>query len=107
MSIKPGLNVTGVGDFNETNTWVEPYLGLRFLTNANRWFANLRMDYGGFGVGSHVYWHFMTGVGYQFANKWSTNVSYRIMSFDYEDGSNGFIFDTQIAGWQAGIGFHF
>jgi hypothetical protein len=107
ISVKPKVRVETVGNFDISQSWIEPYLGLRFLVNEGYFYGNLRADVGGFDVGSKLYWQFIAGIGYQFDENWSTNLMYRTMSFDYEDKDKGFVFDTQMSGIVIGLGLHF
>jgi opacity protein-like surface antigen len=107
VNVSPKMEIVSLNTFDQSLSWFDPYLGVRFGVNEGRWYGNVRFDGGGFGIGSDLYWQFLTGAGYQFARKWSTNVMYRVTSFDYKDEEKSFVFDAQISGWQVGIGYHF
>lgn len=87
----------------QTHAWVDPVLGARFRVNFLKgWFANLKGDAGGFGVGSKVTWQVYTGVGKEFKSKYSMLLGYRYLDVDYQDG--GFLYDTHMSGLLVGLG---
>ncbi len=90
----------------QTQSWVDPVLGARFRVNLKKnWFANLKGDAGGFGVGSQVTWQIYAGVGKEFKKKYSVLLGYRYLDVDYVNG--GFLFDTHMSGPLAGFNIHF
>ena len=81
-------------------------MGARFRVNLkNGWFAMLKGDAGGFGVGSQVTWQVYTGGGKEFKQRYSLFLGYRHLSVDYRDG--GFIYDTNTNGMLLGFGIRF
>lgn len=87
----------------QTQDWVDPVLGARFRVDiAKGWFASLKGDAGGFGVGSQQTWQIYTGAGKEFKQKFSVFVGYRYLDVDYR--SAGFLFDNHMNGLLAGFG---
>lgn len=90
----------------QTQNWVDPVLGARFRVNfLKNWFANLKGDAGGFGVGSKVTWQIYSGVGREFKTKYSMLLGYRYLDVDYKSG--GFLYDTHMSGLLVGFGIRF
>jgi hypothetical protein len=96
----PGVTV------GQTQDWVDPLLGARFRLNMRKgFFATLKGDAGGFGVGSQVTYQIYAGVGKEFKRKFSTIVGYRYLDVDYQNG--GFVDDTHMSGPIIGLNLHF
>jgi hypothetical protein len=87
----------------QTQSWVDPVLGARFRLNLKKgFFATLKGDAGGFGVGSQQTWQVYTGIGKEFKQKFSLQAGYRYLDVDYTNG--GFLYDTHMSGLIAGFG---
>jgi hypothetical protein len=85
---------------------VDPVLGARFRLNlAKGFFAQLKGDAGGFGVGSQLTWQIYSGLGKEFKQKYSVQLGYRYLNVDYRNG--GFLYDTDMSGLIAGFGIRF
>ena len=65
-------------------------------------FATLKGDAGGFGVGSQLSWQVYTGLGREFKKRYSLFLGYRRLDIDYRSG--GVIFDTKMNGALLGFG---
>jgi hypothetical protein len=90
----------------QTQSWVDPVLGARFRLNLPKgFFAQLKGDAGGFGVGSQLTWQIYTGLGKEFKQKYSAQLGYRYLNVDYRNG--GFLYDTDMSGLIAGLGIRF
>ncbi len=90
----------------QSQGWVDPVLGGRFRVSLDKgWFANLKGDAGGFGIGSQVTWQIYTGIGKEIKNKYSLLLGYRYLDVDYQNG--GFLYDTHMSGLLAGFGIRF
>ena len=97
------LPATTVG---QTQSWVDPVLGARFRVNlAKGWYATLKGDGGGFGVGSQPTWQIYAGAGKEFKKKYSVLLGYRYLDVDYKNG--GFLYDTHMSGLLAGFAIRF
>jgi hypothetical protein len=104
LNLLPGTSA-GV-TVGQTQSWVDPVLGARFRLNLPRgFFANLKGDAGGFGVGSQQTWQIYTGVGKEFKEKYSVLLGYRYLAVDYRNG--GFLFDTHMSGLLTGLNIRF
>jgi hypothetical protein len=92
-------------------SWVDPMVGLQYVMpiGAGKWSYSLRADYGGFGVGSNQTWHVLTAFRRQNTERFGWFVGYRVLSYDYEDGSgSGFQrYDLTQQGPMAGINISF
>jgi hypothetical protein len=101
----PG-NPIGNLSAENTETWVDPIIGLNLHVNLGDGFAiRWAGDVGGFGAASDITWQLLGTVQYQ-ANDWLTlEAGYRHLAVDYE--KNGFVFDTAISGPIMGGTLHF
>jgi hypothetical protein len=69
--------------------WIDPTLGLRYdRPIGGDWRLNLRGDIGGFGVGSDFMYHLLAGARWQASETVGVFLGYRLISYDYEEGSN-------------------
>jgi hypothetical protein len=98
--VLPSLSV------DQSQDWVDPVVGAGFRANlAKGWFASLKGDAGGFGVGSELSWQIYTGVGKEIKQKYTLLLAYRRLDVDYRNG--GFLFDTSMHGLLLGFGIKF
>lgn len=68
--------------------WIDPTVGLHYSQPlGDAWRVNLRGDIGGFGIGSDFMYHLLAGAGWQASDAVGVFFGYRLISFDYEDGS--------------------
>lgn len=71
-------------------SWVDPMLGLHYsLPFRDHWRFNLRGDVGGFGIGSDLSYQVFANVHWQSSGGFGAVFGYRLIGFDYEDGSKG------------------
>ena len=90
------LRVTNTGDVVPVDVtasrdvdWIDPTIGLRYNRPIGKdWRLNLRGDVGGFGVGSEQMFHLLANVQWQASETVGMVFGYRLIDFDYEDGSN-------------------
>lgn len=93
-----------------SKTWFDPVVVLRsnnvFKEN---WLAQLRVDAGGFGIGSDFTWQLQANVGYRFSKLFQTTIGYRYIGIDYDkgDGADRFLYDIDTYGFVARFGFNF
>jgi hypothetical protein len=96
-------------NFDQTNTWVDPFLGARARFDFGRhWAVQLRGDVGGFGAGSQFSWQAVGLVGYRFhLGDVPTTffAGYRALGQDFV--SRGFEWDMVIHGPMIGLSFAF
>jgi hypothetical protein len=91
---------------SRTDTFWDPYVGLRGRYNLNATFyLTARGDIGGFTVGSDLSWTAEAGIGYQLSPNLYTEVTYRAFGIDYE--KNGLLMNTVTHGPQVNIGLSF
>ena len=115
-SVKTGVKITE-GDyvlpgtnFSMTQTWFDPLVVTRIMTDLNE---NLRLgllaDIGGFGIGSDLAWQINPFVGYQISECFEVAIAYRWLDMDYNNGSGTdyFLYDLNISGAEIGFIFHF
>jgi hypothetical protein len=68
--------------------WIDPTIGLQYnWPFAENWRFNLRGDVGGFGVGSDFMYHLLASARWQASDTMGVFFGYRLISFDYEEGS--------------------
>lgn len=71
-------------------SWVDPMFGLHYgRPFADDWRFNLRGDVGGFGIGSDFSYQLFANVHWQSSGGFGAVLGYRLIGFDYEDGSKG------------------
>lgn len=96
----PGISREG------SKNWVDPIIGLSAHYAINeRWYVNALADIGGFGVGSDITAQGFAAVGYNWNEKVSTSLGYRVLYTDYDKG--GFVYNLTQHGPYAGLAFHF
>ena len=102
-----GSGLIGVSkDIDETESWIEPVVGVRTATKINDvWTLVTRLDIGGFGVGSDLTWHAILGLDQKLGENWSAKYAYRHMDIDYDD--DGFIYDSKSFGPAIGMTYRF
>lgn len=99
MDVENKFRLTGQGSVTDGRDWVDPFVGVRLLAPlGGSWWAAVRGDVGGFGVGSDLAWLLGASVSYRFNDTLSGIVGYRLLDTDYEDGS--FRYDVT----QSGLG---
>jgi len=116
QELKLNVAVPGVGgigsELGGDEDWIEPFVGCRIWCHLNdKLTANVRTDFGGFGIGSasdHT-WNFLAGIDYQLSDRMSLKGGYRIMDIDYDGGSgrNRIGLDGQMRGPIVGLTIHF
>ena len=81
-------------------------MGLRGRLNLTKgWFAELKGDAGGFGVGSNQTWQINAGGGKEFKRRYALTLAYRYLSVDYANGP--FLYDTHMNGLLTGFAIRF
>ncbi len=115
-SVKSGVKITAGEyilpgtDFSMTETWFDPLIVTRVMTEVNeKWRIGALADIGGFGIGSDLSWQFNPFVEYRFSKLFGLAVAYRWLAMDYNNGSgtNYFLYDLTISGAEIGFLFHF
>lgn len=89
LDLDVGLSggLAGRRDFSSGDSWVDPVIAARArFPLSQRWFASGFADVGGFGIGdaSELSWQVYASVGYQFNERWFTQLGYRFLSSDRE-----------------------
>ena len=70
------------------DSWIDPLVGIRFSSRfSESWYSWVRMDVGGFGVGSDFTWGTALGLGYEFNDTVAANLGYKHIGIDWDDGS--------------------
>ncbi len=68
--------------------WIDPTIGLQYNRPiGDDWRLNLRGDIGGFGVGSDFMYQALANVRWQASETVGVVFGYRLIGFDYEEGS--------------------
>ncbi len=72
-----------------SKTWFDPILITRLSTNIkHKWLFLFRGDVGGFGIGSDLTWQLQAYAGYRFGKTFQLTGGYRILSIDYDKGTD-------------------
>ena len=94
----------------ETKQWVDPIVGLKLRQPlGGKWHFTMQGDIGGFGAGSDFAWHLFPIVGVDVGKRATLGIGYRVLSGDYETGSqnNLFRYDVITQAFVLGAAFHF
>lgn len=84
-------NRIGTFSGSDSNTWVDPIIGVRFQQELpNSFFLRAVGDIGGFGVSSDLTWQALAGLGYHINDAAAVVLGYRGIGTDYEDGPFGY-----------------
>jgi hypothetical protein len=68
--------------------WIDPLVGLQYnVPIGDAWRFNLRGDVGGFGIGSDLTYQVLTNLRWQASERIGFAFGYRLLAFDYEDGT--------------------
>ena len=93
-----------------SKTWFDPVVVLRSNNIFNeKWLAQLRVDAGGFGIGSDFTWQLQVNAGYRFSKLFQTTLGYRYIGIDYDNGEgrDRFLYDIDTYGMVIRFGFNF
>jgi hypothetical protein len=102
-----GLGVLAGRGIRNTESWVDPGVGLKGrapLGTSGLYFEG-GVGFGGFGVGSDLFYEINANVGYQWTPSIGTTLGYRMFDVDYEN--NGFVYNVRQQGWQLGLTWTF
>ena len=89
-----------------TDDWWDPFIGLRGRYNLNdRFYATVRGDIGGFGIGSDLTWQAEGALGCQLTPRIFAEAGYRALSIDYD--KDGLLYDVILHGAQLTVGIEF
>lgn len=113
VSLEVALDLETIGNTrnNEaTETWFDPVVVVR--SNhlfKEKWLAQMRLDAGGFGIGSDFTWQLQANVGYRFSELFQTTLGYRYIGIDYDkgEGADRFVYDVDTYGFVLKLGFNF
>lgn len=95
---------------SETESWVDPLVGLRYeMPLGEKWSLVTRGDIGGFGVGSDFAWHATAYAAWQVSEHGTVLLGLRYLGVDYDDGSgqDRFVWDVTEGGPTAGFAWRF
>lgn len=96
----------GTSSLSEKEGWLDPIVGVRWITPVAERFQWLTyLDIGGFGLGSTWTSQFSTGAIWQFTDALSAKIGLRWLYQDYEN--DGFTWDVGISGVYFGLGIRF
>jgi hypothetical protein len=95
---------------SDTRTWFDPVIVVRSNNVIKeKWLAQLRLDAGGFGIGSDFTWQIQANIGYRFSKLFQTTIGYRYIGIDYDNGEGAerFLYDIDTYGMVVRLGFNF
>ncbi len=110
VNIAAGDYILPGRDFSMNQTWFDPLIAARAMTQLNnKWRFGMFANIGGFGIGSDFAWEINPSVGYQFSKLFEIEIDYRWLGMDYETGTGTdyFKYDMVISGPELGLLFHF
>jgi len=89
-----------------TDDWFDPYVGLRARYNFNdRFYATVKGDVGGFGVGSDFAWQAEAALGCRLSERIFAEAGYRALGMDYDH--DGLTYNVVTHGAQVTLGINF
>ncbi len=103
-TINQPRNVSG------SKSWFDPVVIVRSNNIfKEKWLAQLRLDAGGFGVGSDFTWQLQANAGYRFSDLFQASLGYRYIGIDYDNGEgrDRFLYDIDTYGFVLRLGFNF
>jgi hypothetical protein len=93
-----------------SKTWFDPILIARITKNIkDKWLFQVKGDLGGFGLGSNFTWQVQAYAGYRFSKLFQLTAGYKILSIDYDKGTDTerFIYNVNTSGPVIRFGFNF
>ncbi len=98
--------------FDGSKDWLDPMVGAAVQVDLNEKLAfRVRGDIGGFGIGSasDLTWNLLAALGYEFSERTTLWLGYRILDVDYDEGSGSdlFEYDISMSGPIAGLSIRF
>ena len=105
FSIINKIEVDSQNLLDKTINTTDPFLGLRFRTVSDKWINSVRVDVGGFGIGSEISWKANILIGYKFSGLFALYMGFQGYGIDYEKDDFGL--DLTSAGLVTGFNFNF
>ncbi|HOW55629.1 MAG TPA: hypothetical protein PLR60_13380 [Syntrophorhabdaceae bacterium] len=107
-SIKVDLDTSTIINPGRSNSWVDPIVGARLnIDLSKKVIMNLRVDIGGFGVGSDFSWNGLAAIGYRFNEYITALVGYRALYVNYKSGTSKARYEETLHGPIMGLAFSF
>lgn len=108
MSLAVDLDFENLPSADDSDTWVDPYVGARGRIYAFPWLLlGGEATVGGFGVGSDLVWSAEVVTEFVCSKTVYVALGYTVFDVDYDGGSDGLALDVQIRGPWIGVGFVF
>ena len=111
LTIAPGEYILPGSEFSMDETWFDPIITARAMTqlNESKWRFGVMTDFGGFGIGSKYAYQVNAFVGYELSNWLEIDAAYRLDGKKYEKGSGTdlFVYDVILHGPSIGFVFKF
>ena len=87
--------------------WFDPMVGLKgqLYLGASKFFISGAVAFGGFGMGSDLFWDAWANLGYKFTRTFSMTLGYRYLDVDYE--KDDFLYDVTYQGLVLVLGWRF
>lgn len=105
FDVNTNTELNGVALSSRDFNFIEPYIGMRFQNNWEKWAVGGRIDAGGFGVGSEISYKYNLLVGYQFSELFGLNLGYQSYKPNYVDDL--FVYNIASEGFLLGFNFKF
>lgn len=91
---------------DQTDEWVDPYIGVRGRLNLNKaFYITGKTDVGGFSVGSKISFEAYGALGCQVTKNIYAEAGYKYLYIDYDSG--GFLYKTATQGAMITVGMNF
>jgi hypothetical protein len=102
-----GTNGLSERQINSSQSWTDPVVGLKghLPLGASRFYLEGGVGFGGFGVGSDLFYELSGVIGYQWRESIGIVGGYRLLDVDYSN--NSFSYDVKQHGLQFGLTWAF
>lgn len=98
FNVTTNVKIDDVEFANTKFNFLDPYVGVRFLNDWNKWAIGGRVDIGGFGLGSEYSYKINGLIHYKFKESLVSSIGYQIYKpkyqkdmFEYNLGTEGFL----------------
>lgn len=104
FELKSAIEIESSAVLDETINATDPVVGLRVRTETEKWINSIRIDIGGFGIGSEISWKTNLWVGYKFTKVTSVFLGLQAYNINYEkENLDLYLFTTGVV---CGVNFH-
>jgi len=103
FDVNTNLKINDIVITDKDINFLDPYIGVRFINEWNKWAISGRADIGGFDIGSDHSYKINGLITYKFSKSFATSVGYQIYQPDYKEDN----FEYNLANQGFILGFMF